>query len=187
MLFFEPITVIEVLNFTGQVNLLKGDLDSVNINDRTTSLLEINKSHQVKKEQYLKSIEKSQEYIRNGDFYEINISHQMEYSFKGEPYDLYQLMKQMGPVPFGAFFNFDGFSICSVSPERFLSKKNTLLTSEPIKGTRVRNPNIDLEKEREGLQNSSKEKAENLMIVDLVRNDLSKVSQEGSVQVKRFI
>ncbi|MCW9707153.1 aminodeoxychorismate synthase component I [Fodinibius salsisoli] len=139
---------------------------------------------QTSRDEYLDSIKKAQQAIREGEYYEINLSHQMKGGFRGNPWSLYQTMKEIGPVPFGAFLKFDDLAVCCQSPERFLRKDGEDIFTQPIKGT---SPRGDTESEdqrlKEQLAASVKERAENLMIVDLVRNDLSRIARKGSVAV----
>ncbi len=139
---------------------------------------------QTSRESYTQKIRKSQFLITEGDFYEITLSHQMKAPFKGSALQLYQKMREIGPVPFGSFLQLADISICCQSPERFLRKEKKTVYSQPIKGTSKRGVTTDedefLKKE---LISSEKEQAENLMIVDLVRNDLNKIAEKGTVKV----
>lgn len=142
----------------------------------------------ITEEVYCGIIQKAKDDIREGQYYEINLSHQMKENFSGEPFGLYQDMKQAGPVPFGAYIHFedqqDEFGICSASPERFLAKQGNRVYSQPIKGTIHRGATgPEDQRLKRWLSDSEKNRAENLMIVDLVRNDLGKVAQKGSVNV----
>ncbi|MDX1637969.1 MAG: anthranilate synthase component I family protein [Balneolaceae bacterium] len=126
--------------------------------------------------------------IVEGNYYEINLSHQMVGTFSGNTVALYWDMKQAGPVPFGAFMYIslpgEEFSVCCASPERFLARRGNLVFSQPIKGTTRRGHSPEEDRElAEWLRNSEKNRAENLMIVDLVRNDLGKIAVPGSVRV----
>jgi len=137
----------------------------------------------VDRHQYETMIRESQNRIREGEFYEINLSHQLHSAFEGDGFELYREMRAAGPVPFGAFLEIDGMQICSLSPERFLQKTGSLLCSQPIKGTAARDQNHRKDVRKIEELKNEKNLAENLMIVDLVRHDLSKVSVEGSVEV----
>lgn len=135
-------------------------------------------------EEYTARIRDAQHRIREGEFYEINLSHQLQGRFRGDSFDLYRSMRKQGPVPFGAYMKWNRWRVCSASPERFLCREGARLFSQPIKGTAPRM--IDPEQDRrvrEALLNSEKERAENLMIVDLVRHDLSKVALPGTIRV----
>ncbi|MBJ7427866.1 MAG: anthranilate synthase component I family protein [Bacteroidia bacterium] len=140
----------------------------------------------ISKENYLVNIEKIKNHILEGDVYELNYC--MEFfddNAKINPTEIYQKLKAKSPVPFGAYLKyFDQYLICA-SPERFICKRKNQLISQPIKGTVKRNL-LDEEKDNQlkaSLLNSEKERAENLMIVDLVRNDLAHSSKTGSVKV----
>lgn len=138
----------------------------------------------VDRKQYLERIREAQRRISEGDYYELNLSHRLKADFKGDTYGLYTKMREVGPVPFGAYIKKENLSICSMSPERFLAKEGSRVYSQPIKGTIHRGSDeSDDRRLREALSSSSKEQAENLMIVDLVRNDLSRIARKGSVKV----
>ncbi|MCU0422992.1 MAG: anthranilate synthase component I family protein [Bacteroidia bacterium] len=138
----------------------------------------------VMREQYLQHIEAIKQHIIEGDVYELNYC--MEFYAHTEvcPLSLYDLLSQKSPVPFGGFFNWGERSLMCASPERFLCKSNGRIYSQPIKGTAPRLLNIkDDEQQKHNLFNSEKERAENLMIVDLVRNDLARTAITGSIRV----
>ncbi|MEX1061973.1 MAG: aminodeoxychorismate synthase component I [Balneolaceae bacterium] len=136
------------------------------------------------RETYLQRILEAQQMIREGDFYEVNLSHLLRGRFSGSGLDLYEKMKQKGPVPFAAYMQWDNFTVCSASPERFLGREGRRVFSQPIKGTAARQENrLDDEEVKRRLLRSEKERAENLMIVDLVRHDLSKISRPGTINV----
>lgn len=137
------------------------------------------------KSDYQHAITHAQQRIHEGDYYEINLSHLLRSEFNGNPAALYADMRRRGPVPYAALMRLPGpVHVCCASPERFLHKVNQRLTSDPIKGTRPRGSTPDLDQQnRLELLHSDKERAENLMIVDLVRNDLNRVCKPGSVAV----
>ncbi|MEX2130401.1 MAG: aminodeoxychorismate synthase component I [Pseudohongiellaceae bacterium] len=123
-------------------------------------------------------------FIRDGDCYQVNLTQRFSSRFTGKPIDAYlQLLKQIDS-PMCAFLAWDQEALLSLSPERFLKLDRGLVTTQPIKGTRPRGSteSDDLCLARE-LQHSEKDKAENLMIVDLLRNDLGAVCEYGSIQV----
>lgn len=138
------------------------------------------------KADYLKNVNKLKERIQAGDIYEINYC--QEFHAEGVeityPLDAYFKLNAITKAPFSTFLTFDEFSIFCGSPERYLNKAGSTLKSQPIKGTskRGKTPEED-EKLKLELQNSEKERAENVMIVDLVRNDLSKIAKPNSVNV----
>ena len=132
---------------------------------------------------YLEHIQRALEYIRAGDIFQVNLSHRLEASFHGDPWALYERLAKRSPAPFAAYISGTDFTMVSASPERFLCLKNSLLEARPIKGTRARGntPELD-ELARHELETSLKDRAENLMIVDLLRNDLGRVCRYGSVR-----
>ena len=136
------------------------------------------------KELYLNNVDSIKECIRNGDFYEMNYCLQFECNTCLNPYSLFAELNQTAPAPFAVFFKyFDQFLLCS-SPERFLAKRKDVLTAQPIKGTRKRHADETQDWQiKIALADSEKDRAENIMIVDLLRNDLSRVCEPGSVTV----
>ncbi|MCG8474102.1 MAG: aminodeoxychorismate synthase component I [Cytophagales bacterium] len=142
----------------------------------------------ITKTDYLSKIKKLQEHIVEGDIYEINFCQE----FYGEnlsldPLKLYQKLNTKSPTPFSVYAKFKHHFLCSASPERFLKKDGERLYSQPIKGTIRRGKNREEDNAlKEVLFYDPKERAENLMIVDLVRNDLAKSAEAGSVQVSEL-
>jgi para-aminobenzoate synthetase component 1 len=138
----------------------------------------------IKKADYIKRVIKVKEYIHNGDIYQANFSQRFEADLPVEPLDLYYILRKKNAAPFSAFMDFDGFSIGSSSPERFLLLKGDVIETRPIKGTRPRGKDDsgDSEKVAE-LKGSIKDRAELNMIVDLERNDLGRFCYYGTVKV----
>lgn len=136
------------------------------------------------KYEYIKAVEKVREYIINGDVYQVNISQRFCLPFQGNGFSLFRELFNLNPAPFYAYINCGDHQIVSTSPERFLFKQGTEVETRPIKGTlpRGKTPKEDQELAQE-LVNSTKDAAELSMIVDLLRNDLGKVCQAGSIYV----
>lgn len=136
------------------------------------------------KEDYKKAIHKMISYIIEGDIYIANMTQQLTIESKKSPYEVYRYLRTHNPAPFGGFFQCNTFQVVCASPERFLKAKNSFIETRPIKGTRKRGetPEEDL-RLKEELKNSSKDRSELLMIVDLERNDLNHVCESGSVKV----
>lgn len=134
-------------------------------------------------EEYAKKILTAKELINSGTIYQVNLSHQFLLEGHVDPFQLFYRINSINPAPFAAYLHLRNFSIVSSSPERFLKKRGANLETRPIKGTmpRGQNPQED-EFNKEKLVNSIKDKAELLMITDLMRNDLSRVSKSGSVE-----
>ena len=146
---------------------------------------------QTPKETYLENVERIKQHIVEGDFYEMNYCIAFTAMEEIDPYDAFMLLSRKAPAPFSVFLkDGDRYLLCA-SPERFFGKRGDLIFSQPIKGTRPRvfdSMSLELDEAQDlavarELEKSEKDRAENIMIVDLVRNDLSKVCEVGSVQV----
>jgi para-aminobenzoate synthetase component 1 len=136
------------------------------------------------REEYLKDIRIVQDQIREGNVYELNLCQYFTADQAPDGASIFLQLNQKFPMPFGAWLKGDDFEIASNSPERYLRRKENQLFSQPIKGTARRGKSEEEDaKIREQLFHSEKERAENMMIVDLVRNDLARVSKTGSTKV----
>ncbi len=133
---------------------------------------------------YCQNFERLKEYLRAGDVYQLCLSRCLKISYSGLPFGWFKSLMQHAPTPFGAFLALPKGHILSLSPECFLTKQEKLVETQPIKGTARRkvDPIEDL-KVRDALIASEKNNSELVMITDLMRNDLSRVCQVGSVQV----
>ena len=135
-------------------------------------------------EGYMEAVNRVREYIAAGDVFQVNLSQRLETDLTVTPYELYRRLRQINPAPFASYLNFDGVTIISASPERFLHVDGDWVETRPIKGTRPRGKNeIEDAILAQELLNSAKDRAENVMIVDLERNDLGRVCQYGTVKV----
>ena len=143
-----------------------------------------------KKEEYIETVKKLQAHILQGDCYEINFC--QEFYANDTIIDelsVYLNLSELSPNPFAAFYKYEDKYLMCASPERYLKKTNRTIISQPIKGTARRitgNVKKD-DQEKISLSNNEKERSENIMIVDMVRNDLSKICSEGSVFVKELL
>jgi len=137
--------------------------------------------------EYTQAFAKIKDYILAGDCYQVNLAQRFSAEVTGSPWSAYHKLSQQLKAPFSAFLQYADFAILSFSPERFLKVQQGLVETKPIKGTRPRHsdPRLDAQLAQE-LAQSEKDRAENLMIVDLMRNDLSKVCQPGSVKVAKL-
>ena len=134
--------------------------------------------------QYHDKFDQVQEYLLSGDCYQINLAQRFTAPYSGDEFSAYLALRESNNAPFSAFLRFDDTSVLSVSPERFLQLKQNKVQSKPIKGTRPRsNDKLIDAANAKALLNAPKDRAENLMIVDLLRNDISKVCQAGTVKV----
>ncbi|WP_372972477.1 aminodeoxychorismate synthase component I [Marinobacter sp.] len=138
-------------------------------------------------EEYREGVARVLEYIRAGDCYQANLSHQFEGTFKGPPWRAWLALMKAIPVPHGGYLDTGPWQLLSVSPELLLEIDANRITSKPIKGTRPRSD--DPQRDRslaQQLVTNSKDRAENLMIVDLIRNDLSHFCEPFSVKVPQL-
>ena len=146
-------------------------------------VLKSNFSH----EEYLKAVATARDYICAGDIFQVNLSQRFETDLDISSYELYNRLRKINPAPFAAYYNFEGVSIVAASPERFLKVTGDRVETRPIKGTRPRGqtPEEDEAMARE-LLTSVKDRAENVMIVDLERNDIGRVCRYGTVKVEEL-
>ena len=133
---------------------------------------------------FIAAVEQAQRYIRSGDIYQVNLSHRLTAASAFTGWEFFQALNAVSPAPFAAYLNCGDFQLASSSPEQFLRLSGSHIVTRPIKGTRPRaaDPTRDAQLAYE-LQTSPKELAELVMITDLLRNDLGKVCEYGSVQV----
>lgn len=150
---------------------------------RVLSPVVSNMTHQ----DYARAFRRIRGYIHDGDCYQVNLAQRFSAQAAGDPWLAYQRLRVINPAPFSAYFNTPYVQILSASPERFLRVEGRRVETRPIKGTRPRagHPRLDAEL-AEALRNSEKDRAENVMIVDLLRNDLSKSCALGSVRVPKL-
>ncbi|MGY8747446.1 MAG: anthranilate synthase component I family protein [Pirellulales bacterium] len=141
------------------------------------------------KQNYIDTVQRCIDYIYEGDVFQINLTQRLLYPTNCDSLELYRRLKTCNPSPFGGYFDISGITDCpaqiiSASPERLCSVRNRIVETRPIKGTRRRTgqPMVDIQA-REELLASEKDRAENTMIVDLMRNDLSIVCEPDSVRV----
>jgi len=136
---------------------------------------------------YAKAFAKIKTYIKEGDCYQVNLAQRFNASVEGNVWQAYCMLRNINPSPFSAYLNYKDFQILSNSPERFLSVKNDVVQTKPIKGTRPRSNNSHEDNLLlQELVNSKKDQSENVMIVDLLRNDISKNCSLGSVKVAKL-
>ncbi len=137
-----------------------------------------------RREDYLKRVDRALDYIAAGDIYQVNLSHRIECPFEEDPLELFADLSRRNPAPFAAYLDTGPVKVISASPERFVALRGGAATSSPIKGTRPRAADVrEDERLARELSGSPKDRAENVMIADLVRNDLGRVCQAGSVRV----
>ncbi|MBM3156680.1 MAG: aminodeoxychorismate synthase component I [Chloroflexi bacterium] len=139
-------------------------------------------------EGYLAAVQKAREYIIAGDIFQVNLSQRFEADLPIPPYELYRRLRKINPAPFASYLNFDGITVVSASPERFLRLQGDFVETRPIKGTRPRGKDTAAdERLAQELLDSFKDRAEHVMIVDLERNDIGRVCRFGTVRVSELM
>jgi len=133
---------------------------------------------------YTQAFDRIKRYLKEGDCYQVNLTQRFEADCAGEPWTAYQKLREQNAAPFSCYLNLPEVQILSSSPERFLKLTQGQVETKPIKGTRPRKQD-ELEDQQQivSLETSAKDRAENLMIVDLLRNDIGKTCIKGSVKV----
>ena len=136
------------------------------------------------KADYSNAFNRIKQYLKEGDCYQVNLAQRFTADCEGDPWTAYGKLRELNAAPFSCYLNMPDVQILSSSPERFLKLTNRQVETKPIKGTRPRKiDEIEDQQQINLLKNSHKDKAENLMIVDLLRNDISKTCKKGSVKV----
>ncbi len=199
MHFFQPRYVFRISGAQVQLDYLpeittKAEIKELleEINNYTPSSKETVKAPsiqaKVSRENYLQSVSEIKKHIQRGDIYEMNYCVEFFAQPKQlNPIAVYEVLNELSKTPFSCFYRNGGNYLMSASPERFLKKEGTKLISQPIKGTRKRGATeAEDEKLKQELAKDPKEQSENVMIVDLVRNDLSRSAKRGSVQVEEL-
>ncbi|MBK1695252.1 aminodeoxychorismate synthase, component I [Chromatium weissei] len=137
--------------------------------------------------QYLAAIARIQRYLVAGDCYQVNLARRFAVEADGDPWNAYQRLRVLNPAPFSAYFAPAECQVLCSSPERFLQVRNGMVKTQPIKGTCPRSSHASHDEQlAQTLQRSPKNRAENLMIVDLLRNDLGQVCIPGSIRVPQL-
>lgn len=197
--FFQPETVAGIRNGHLEVFFEKGDIEDILLNFKTfdKNVLKFNSSvkqskinlePKISKEEYLKIVDRIRTHIVEGDLYEMNLCQEFfAEKMSLEPVAVFARLNRIGQAPASAFLRWGDRFLMSASPERFLRKQGRQLISQPIKGTRRRGASREEDATiRAELAANEKDRAENVMIVDLVRNDLARHCLPGSVRVEEL-
>lgn len=192
--FFQPQKLIFLKNDQAEFHYLKmvddeiekdcEDIQNFKISE-LAHLPEIKMQPRIPKSQYFEKLDKMLAHIHRGDIYEANFCQEFySENVEVDPFNIYNSLNEISNPPFAAFLKLENYNLISASPERYLKKKGKELLSQPIKGTARRSddPMEDQEIIKK-LEKDPKEHSENVMIVDLVRNDLSRIAEKGSVSV----
>ncbi|WP_058119827.1 aminodeoxychorismate synthase component 1 [Photobacterium kishitanii] len=169
---------------TQQQSQAKSSLTSQKSNYNTTFQLTSSWSSNMTKEDYCNKFNTIQSYLLSGDCYQINLAQRFSAHYQGDEWQAYCRLETANGAPFSSFIRTDNGAILSVSPERFLQLNQSDIETKPIKGTRPRSSDtIEDAANALALQQAPKDRAENVMIVDLLRNDIGRVAVPGSVRV----
>jgi anthranilate/para-aminobenzoate synthase component I len=146
-------------------------------------------TYETEKEAYMDMVKKAKEYIAAGDIYQANLSLRISADIgDADPWEIYTILSEINPSPFASFVDFGDYQIVSSSPERLVRVQDNIVDTRPIAGTRPRGMNMHQnEKMRAELLLNEKERAEHIMLIDLERNDLGKVSDYGTVNVNELM
>lgn len=199
--FFQPKKIIQIHKNTIEFNYLKMVADEIESDYQdilagdSNSEASISQNKQrihikmrIFKEEYFKQVNKMLNHITKGNIYEANFCQEFyAENYKINPLTTYEKLNHISRAPFATFLKLDTQYLLSASPERYIKKINSKIISQPIKGTTKRSNNIEEDHAlKNRLENDEKERSENIMIVDLVRNDLSKSALKGSVNVEEL-
>lgn len=196
--FYRNIIIFDLMENKQYISYFEGEEKTVEVIIEKIEQIEVKKEEfsynqedkfisNFTKESYKKSITRLKEYIRSGDVYIANMTQRFYCHNEEDSFTIYKKLREINKAPFSAYLNFHDFQIISSSPERFIQIKDRIAHTRPIKGTRPRGNTIEEdEKNKMELINSEKDKSELLMIVDLERNDFSKVCKPGTVKVKEL-
>jgi para-aminobenzoate synthetase component I len=196
LFFFQPKKLFLIKNDAVEIQYLRLCDDEIELDFEEILSITTNTHHpspitikqRISKENYLSKVSKMLEHIHRGDIYEANFC--MEFFAENaqiEPLEIYQKLNAISEPPFAVYFKNNFQYLLSASPERYLRKEGTKIISQPIKGTAKRSNDSALDEQlKTDLAKNEKERSENIMIVDLVRNDLSHTATKGSVQVEEL-
>jgi len=189
-IFFLKGNLLEVQYLEAYENEIESDLEDIQNNNEAIKQVQnpIKIKQRISKTEYAKKLKNILNHIHRGDIYEVNFCQEFyAENAKINPLTVYQKLNEISSPPFATFLKIRDRFLLSASPERFVKKENTKIISQPIKGTakRLENKKEDTEIAKQ-LFNDPKERSENIMIVDLVRNDLSKTAIKGSVKVEEL-
>ncbi|HDZ62328.1 MAG TPA: anthranilate synthase component I family protein [Nitrospirae bacterium] len=145
--------------------------------------------HETGMNDYINIVKRTKEYIKAGDIFQANLSQRVSADIRGtDEWEIYKILSKINPSPFAAYLDMGEYRIVSSSPERLVKFKNNIVSTRPIAGTRPRGANAMADREmRSDLLINEKERAEHLMLIDLERNDLGKISDYGSVEVDELM
>ena len=188
--FFEPEIIIrlnekEIFIEADDADLIFEEIQNSSLHNKAYQN-EVHIKNRINKSEYITIVNQLKQHILRGDCYELNFCQEF-YAENAviDPVEVYKKLSAVSPNPFSALYKIDDKWVICASPERYIKKTDKEILSQPIKGTSKRNTENEASdvKEKEDLYNSAKDRSENVMVVDLVRNDLAKICNEGTVHV----
>lgn len=191
--FFRPQIVLEIMGdelhiYADDADKIWTEINAVEVVESDEITASIQPQPLLSKDEYIRRVKVLQEHIHRGDCYEINFCQAFAATNAHlDPFCSFQNLMAISPNPFSAFYRLDDRYLLCASPERFLTKKEGKIFSQPIKGT-IKRSVLPAEDEglKKALRNNAKEQAENVMVVDLVRNDLTQVCKDATVKVEEL-
>lgn len=184
-IFYRPTTVIHVDHQKGTTHVYGPDVPMRERRARTSALTLGYRSDTLKS--YCEKIARAHEWILDGEIYQVNLSQEFHLEGRSDPFAQFEAVYALNPAPFSVFMQCGTHAIVSSSPERFVCRRGDRLETRPIKGTAPRGKTAEEDRANKAhLLSSEKERAELLMITDLMRNDLSRVCEPGSVLVNEL-
>jgi para-aminobenzoate synthetase/4-amino-4-deoxychorismate lyase len=164
---------------------LRQNCEKTGANERSSGIAAVRA--ELSEPEYIVAVESALRHIACGSVYQVNLTWRIDFTFFGSPLALYRKLRRSQPVNYGAYLSLPDRVILSLSPELFLERRGDKLISKPMKGTRAKTAENGADYAiAEALERSEKDRAENLMIVDLIRNDLGKIAQIGSIRVDQL-
>ncbi len=188
-LFFEDDVEVQYLNMAADEMEADWELiHNMDFHQKREGHKKLEIQSRTSKEGYIQKVNEVLEHIKRGDIYEVNLCQEFYVENSTlDPLPTFFHLNEISKPPFSAFLKLNEFFALSASPERYIKRNETRVVSQPIKGTAKRSKNIDEDLQlAKNLVNDPKERSENIMIVDLVRNDLSRIAQKGSVKVEEL-
>ena len=179
-------------NYNSVLNKLDAMKSIINEKPVNHELIDSSQNKQVifnyKKEDFCKLVKKAKKYIAAGDIFQVVLSQRLRMKNEVDPFDVYRKLRRSNPSPYMFYIDFEGFKLAGASPESLVKVKGNQVITNPIAGTRPRGENAKEDQQlKEELLNDEKELAEHLMLVDLGRNDIGKISEFGSVKLDKFM
>ncbi len=174
------------------VTRLEGIYEKIRSNSTVHELKPADKNKELQsnftKEKYCSLVEKAKEFIKAGDIFQVVLSQRLKFKTSSCPFDVYRRLRSKNPSPYLFYMDFSDFQLAGSSPESLVTVKRDIVRTNPIAGTRTRGKNQEEDiKLKAELLDDEKEKAEHVMLVDLGRNDIGRISKFGTVKLERFM